>query len=431
MKKYFLKQLGADEQALLTKRPNIRFDEVMEIVRPIMADVKENGDAALRKYTARFDGVELENLFVSEEEIAGAVGQIAPEIRSAFEVAKSNIESFHKAQVLADIEVETMPGMVCSRQTRPIEKVGLYIPGGSAPLPSTVLMMGIPAQIAACEEVVLCTPPDREGKIPDILLYAANLVGITKVYKLGGAQAIAAMAYGSESVNKVYKIFGPGNQYVTAAKMLASIEADGPAIDLPAGPSEALVIADVEARAEFVAADLLSQAEHGEDSQVVLLCTDTAKCDEILNEVASQLEKLPRKEIASVALGKSFAIVTENIEQALEFSNAYAPEHLILNIVDAEKYCGNVKNAGSVFLGQYTPEAVGDYASGTNHTLPTYGYAKAYSGLSLNSFTKQITFQKLDKTGIAAIGKTVEKMADCEGLFAHKNAVSVRLNSLT
>lgn len=395
-----------------------------------MAEVREKGDTALLKYTRQFDGVELKKLRVDEEEIASAIERTSPEVKAAFEMAKINIEKFHNAQASENIEVETMPGVFCSRQTRAIEKVGLYIPGGTAILPSTVLMLGVPAQIAGCEEVILCTPPNKSGKISDILLFAAKLVGISKIYKLGGAQAIAAMAYGTESVSRVNKIFGPGNQYVTAAKMLASIEADGPAIDLPAGPSEVLVIADKEARVDFVAADLLSQAEHGQDSQVVLLCTENTKCDEILEEMARQLERLPRKEVASVALEKSFAMVIESIEQAMEFSNEYAPEHLILNICEAEKYLENVKNAGSVFVGQYSPEAVGDYASGTNHTLPTYGYAKAYSGLSLNSFTKYITFQKLDEMGIAEIGRSVETMASCENLLGHKNAVSVRLNSL-
>lgn len=430
MKKYFYKQLDQAQLKALLLRLSISFEKTFEVVRPILSEVRENGDEALRGYTAKFDGVELEEFAVSEQEIAEAVKRIKPEVREAFGIAARNIEKFHRVQVQEDIKVETMPGVLCFRQMRAIEKVGLYIPGGTAILPSTILMLGIPAKIAGCEEIVLCTPPNRDGETSDILLFAANLVGIKKIYKIGGAQAVAAMAYGTESVPKVYKIFGPGNQYVTAAKMLVSIDAQGAAIDLPAGPTEMLVIADKNSRADFVAADLLSQAEHGADSQVVLLCTNAQKAEEILLEVTSQIESLPRKEIAEKALENSFAIVTENIEQALQFSNDYAPEHLILNLNNAEKYLDKVKNAGSVFIGQYTPEAVGDYASGTNHTLPTSGYAKAYSGLSLSDFTKQITFQKVDEKGVIEIGKIVEEMATCEDLIGHKRAVSLRINSL-
>lgn len=430
MKKYFYKQLDQAQLKALLLRPSISFEKTFEVVRPILSEVRENGDEALRGYTAKFDGVELEEFAVSEQEIAEAVKRIKPEVSEAFGIAARNIEKFHRVQVQEDIKVETMPGVLCFRQMRAIEKVGLYIPGGTAILPSTILMLGIPAKIAGCEEIVLCTPPNRDGETSDILLFAANLVGIKKIYKIGGAQAVAAMAYGTESVPKVYKIFGPGNQYVTAAKMLVSIDAQGAAIDLPAGPTEMLVIADKNSRADFVAADLLSQAEHGADSQVVLLCTNAQKAEEILLEVTSQIESLPRKEIAEKALENSFAIVTENIEQALQFSNDYAPEHLILNLNNAEKYLDKVKNAGSVFIGQYTPEAVGDYASGTNHTLPTSGYAKAYSGLSLSDFTKQITFQKVDEKGVIEIGKIVEEMATCEDLIGHKRAVSLRINSL-
>ena len=434
MKKYYLKQLGSNEISGLTKRPAIDFKSVFETVRGVLEDVKNNGDNAVKTYTKKFDGVELKSFLVGKEEITKACERISPEAKAAFKIAAQNIGKFHKAQIAEGKPVETSKGVKCFRKFKPIEKVGLYVPGGTAPLPSTVLMLGIPAKIAGCEEIIMCTPPDKNGNVPDIILFAAKLAGITKIFKIGGAQAIAAMAYGTESIPKVYKIFGPGNQYVTAAKMLTSIEPNGAAMDMPAGPSEALVIADKFARANFVAADLLSQAEHGSDSQVVLVCTDENKTNEILQETANQLDVLPRREIAEKALENSFALIVDNISEAIEFSNKYAPEHLILNTKDASKdaskYTEQVRNAGSVFIGEYSCESAGDYASGTNHTLPTYGYAKAYSGVSTDSFVKKITFQELSKEGIRSLGPTVERMAEVEGLQAHKNAMTLRLKSL-
>ena len=397
----------------------------------MLSDVKRRGDQAIKEYTEKFDGVALENFTVTEDEVSNACLRVEDDVKEAFQLAAANIEKFHRAQIAKEERIETSEGIVCFRESRPIEKIGLYVPGGTAPLPSTVLMLGVPARLAGCQEVVLCTPPNKEGNVPDTILYTAKLCDITQILKIGGAQAIAALSYGTETIPKVYKIFGPGNQYVTAAKMLLSIEADGPAIDLPAGPSELLVIAGDEARADFVASDLLSQAEHGPDSQVVLLCDNDEKVKEILLELEKQLAFLPRKEIAEKALKKSFAMVVEDLEQALEFSNNYAPEHLILNIENADKYISQVKSAGSVFLGPYSCESAGDYASGTNHTLPTYGYAKNYSGVSIDSFVKKITFQKLSKQGVRSLGPAVEKMAEIEDLFAHKNAMTVRINSLS
>lgn len=428
MKKYYFNQLDKSEIKELCKRPAIDFIATSKVVKEVLSNVKQNGDDALKNYTKKFDGVELENLLVAEEEISNAAPRIAPEIKKSFQIAATNIEKFHKKQVCETELVETTKGVICFRETRAIEKVGLYIPGGSAPLPSTVLMLGIPAKIAGCKEIILCTPPQKDGTIPDIILYIAKLCGITKIFKVGGAQAIAAMAYGTKSMPKVYKIFGPGNQYVTAAKMLVSTDPDGAAIDMPAGPSEVLVIAGKDARADFVASDLLSQAEHGVDSQVVLVCNDEQKTDEILTEVEKQLHKLSRKEIARLALNNSFALIVENIKDAIEFSNAYAPEHLILNITDADSYLKEIINAGSVFIGQYSCESAGDYASGTNHTLPTYGYARMYSGVSVDSFVKKITFQKLTKEGVKNLGPIVSLMAGVEGLDAHRRAVEIRGN---
>jgi histidinol dehydrogenase len=388
-----------------TTRPAIKFDP---IVKTILEDVGKNGDKAVKKYSDKFDG----QLTCSTK--------LTPEIKDAFKIAAKNIEAFHKAQITTGKKIETMPGVTCFQEARPIEKVGLYIPGGTAPLPSTLLMLAIPARLAGCKEIVMCSPC-----LPEIMQYVAKLAGVTKIFKIGGAQAIAAMAYGTEAIPKVDKIFGPGNQYVTAAKMLC-----GTAIDMPAGPSEVLVIADKYARADFVAADLLSQAEHGPDSQVVLVCTDEDKADEILEETTAQLEMLPRKDIAKAALENSFALIVADIVEAVKFSNKYAPEHLILNVKKADQYLDQVINAGSVFIGQYSCESAGDYASGTNHTLPTYGYAKSYSGVSVDSFMKKITFQKLNKEGIKNIGPVVEKMAEIEQLQAHKNAMTLRIKSL-
>lgn len=430
MKKYYLKQLSLGEIGKLTKRPAIDFKSVFETVRKVLEDVKINGDKAVKTYTKRFDGVELEDFLVSGEEINKACERISPEIKEAFKIAAQNIKKFHETQIAEGKVIETSIGVKCFREFRPIEKVGLYIPGGTAPLPSTVLMLGIPAKIAGCKEIIMCTPPNKNGYVPDIILFAAKLVGIGKIFKIGGAQAIAAMGYGTQSIPKVYKIFGPGNQYVTAAKMILSIEPFGADMDMPAGPSEVLVIADKYAKADFVAADLLSQAEHGTDSQAILVCTNEEKTDEILEETIRQLKALPRREIASSTLKNSFALIVNNISEAINFSNKYAPEHLILNVKEADKYLEQISNAGSVFIGQYSCESAGDYASGTNHTLPTYGYAKSYSGVSTDSFVKKITFQKLSEEGIQNLGPVVEKMAETEQLQAHKNAMTLRIKSL-
>ncbi|MBT4916837.1 histidinol dehydrogenase [Candidatus Peregrinibacteria bacterium] len=426
MKKYFMKNL--EDVGKLLKRPSIDFEGVRGVVSDVLSDVRESGDEALREYTKRFDGVDIGEFLVSEDDIEEACERVDGELLKAFEVAANNIETFHKAELPSRIEVEPVPGVKCFREARAIEKVGLYVPGGTAPLPSTVLMLGIPARVAGCKEIVMCTPPEKDGKVPDIILFAAKLAGVTQVYKVGGAQAIAAMVYGTESVPKVFKVFGPGNQYVTSAKMLLSVDPDGSAIDMPAGPSELLVIADKSARADFVAADLLSQAEHGADSQVVLVSDDDNKVNEILQEIERQLVELPRKKIAEQALSKSFVLVVQNLDEAFEFSNLYAPEHLILNIENADGYLSSVENAGSVFIGPYSCESAGDYASGTNHTLPTYGYARMYSGVNTESFMKQVTFQKISKSGLENLGPSIEKMAESEQLFAHKNAVTIRIN---
>lgn len=363
---------------------------------------------------------------LSNIEIREAAKKVSNEIKTALEQAASNITKFHEIQLESRKTVETMPGVICFAEMRPIEKVGLYIPGGTAPLPSTVLMLAIPARLAGCKEIVLCTPPAKDGTINDVILAAAEIAGVKTIYRVGGAQAIAAMAYGTETIPKVDKIFGPGNQYVTAAKMLVSTEPDGAAIDMPAGPTELLVVADEAARADFVAADLLSQAEHGADSQVVLVCTDVQKISEITAEVKRQLKSLSRQQIAAKALDNSFSIVVKDIDAALEFANRYSPEHLILNVKEPQKLVKKVVNAGSVFLGAYSPESAGDYASGTNHALPTYGYARSYSGVSLASFQKRITFQQLTPEGVKNIASTVQIIAEQEGLTAHKRAMEIR-----
>ena len=418
MKKYYLNNLENIDDLL--RRPGSDASSVMLVVQEIMVNVRENGDDALQEYSMKFDGVEIDSLKVADFETAW--DRVDERVKNAMMLAADNIKKFHAAQITPPLEIETMPGVKCSRVSRPIERVGLYIPGGTAPLPSTVLMLAIPAVLAGCEEIILCSPPF----IADEILCAAKIAGVNKIYQIGGAQAIAAMAYGTESIPKVDKIFGPGNQYVTAAKML--VQAEGVAIDMPAGPSEVLIIADREARADFVASDLLSQAEHGPDSQVVLVCTDEAKADEVLEEMDAQLAVLPRKDIAAEALNNSFVLIVDNLDQAMEFSNQYAPEHLILNVENPDT--DSIKNAGSVFLGQYSCESAGDYASGTNHTLPTYGYAKSYSGVSVDSFVKKITFQELTKEGVKNIGPAVEILAECEGLQAHKNAMTLRLNQI-
>ena len=413
----------------LLQRPAKDLSSLRGPVAEIMQAVKTGGDAALRDFTSRFDKVDLTDLAVDAETIAAAGAQLSSELRAAIQVAKRNIETFHLAQQTKVTEVETMPGVSCWRETRGIDKVGLYIPGGTAPLFSTVLMLAVPANIAGCKEVVLCSPPNREtGEIHPAVLYAASLCGVSKVFRLGGAQAIAAMAYGTESVPAVYKLFGPGNAYVTVAKQLAQL--DGVAIDMPAGPSEVLVGADAGAKAAWVAADLLAQAEHGADSQVVLVVATEEQALDVRAEVERQLAELPRKEMAGASITNSLILVFPDRQDQLDYINAYAPEHLILSMDTPRLFAAEVQNAGSVFLGYYTPESVGDYASGTNHTLPTYGYARNYSGVSLDSFVTKITFQELTAAGLKTLGPAVETMAEAEELMGHANAVTLRLAEL-
>ena len=412
----------------LCQRAQIEKNELEDIVNGILDNVKDNGDKALIEYAEKFDGVTLENLQVSVEEIEKASQEISEELKQAIQLAKHNIEVFHASQKNNEQVVETTKGVQCWRKGLPIEKVGLYIPGGSAPLFSTILMLGVPAKLAGCKEIVLCTPPNKEGNVNPAILYTANLVGVTKIFKVGGAQAVGALTYGTESIPKTYKIFGPGNQFVTKAKEL--VQQQGVAIDMPAGPSEVLVIADKTCNPSFVASDLLSQAEHGADSQAILVSDDEQVIKQTLVEVEKQVNKLPRKEIAKKALENSRAILVKSADEAVEFSNYYAPEHLIIASENAESYIDKITNAGSVFLGNYSCESAGDYASGTNHTLPTYGFARNYSGVSLDSFVKKVTFQKLSKEGIQNIGNAIELMAEAEGLDAHKNAVTIRLESL-
>lgn len=412
----------------LTQRPIINQEQLTEAVNSIINDVIQYGDKVLIKYASLFDGVELKSLVVTEQEVEQAVEQTQQALKKAIQLAYNNITTFHKAQQLQEEVIETTTGVKCWRKSVAIEKVGLYIPGGSAPLFSTILMLGIPAQIAGCKEIVLCTPPNQNQEINPAILYTANLVGITKIYKVGGAQAVAAMAYGTETIPQVYKIFGPGNQYVTKAKEL--VQQAGVAIDMPAGPSEVLVIADENCNPSFVAADLLSQAEHGADSQVILLSDDEKVVEECLAEVEKQVNLLPRRETALKALINSKAIVLNSLDECIAFSNLYAPEHLIFSSENANQYIDNITNAGSVFLGNYSCESAGDYASGTNHTLPTNGFAKNYSGVSLDSFVKKITYQELSKEGINNIGKAIEIMAEAEDLMAHKNAVTLRLKEI-
>ena len=406
-------------------RPVQDFKKIEKIVTPILKKVKRKGDKALKKFALEYDHVTLDELLVSRKEIQEALPKVDAGLKKAIKVAIKNIQNFHEAQRDELLELETLPGVYCSRKSVAIPKVGLYIPGGTAPLFSTVLMLGIPANIAGCEEIIVCTPTDHAGKINPAILYAAHQIGIDKIVKVGGAQAIAAMAYGTESVPKVYKIFGPGNQYVTTAKQIVSKE--GVAIDMPAGPSELMIYADDTAIPSFIAADLLSQAEHGVDSQVILVTTNEKLLREVPKLVQQQVKNLPRKDVAEKALEHSIAILMHDEAGAMELINAYAPEHLILMVRNPEMAASKVQNAGSVFLGNYTPESVGDYASGTNHTLPTNGYAKAYSGVSLDSFIKKITFQKLSPEGLQNLGPTVEAMAEAEHLRAHKEAVSIRL----
>ena len=411
----------------LLKRPGMDLEDLQLTVATVFKEVQEKGDEALLRYTRKFDGVLLDELEVSEQELEEAAGKIPEELKEAINLAKVNIESFHAAQRTERVEVETAPGVRCWQEKRPVQKVGLYIPGGTAPLFSTVLMLAIPARLAGCKEILLCSPPDRSGNLHPAVLYAASLCGVTKVFRLGGIQAIAAMTCGTESLPKVYKIFGPGNQYVTAAKQYATKM--GVAIDMPAGPSELLIVADDTATPAFVAADLLSQAEHGADSQVLLVSDSLSLLKRVEQEVITQLEALPRKEIAAAAMKNSRFICLPQQQEILELVNEYAPEHLIICTEDPAFYSEGVENAGSVFLGNYTPESAGDYASGTNHTLPTNGYAKQYSGVTLDSFQKSISFQQITEAGLQAIGPAIELMAKAEGLEAHSRAVEIRLKS--
>jgi histidinol dehydrogenase len=426
MKKYI--KPSKEEWSEFAQRPAINREQLTDTVNSIIEEVKQNRDKALIKYASMFDKVELASLAVSETETNSAVDQITPELKDAIQIAYDNIYKFHKAQQQEEKIVETTAGVKCWRKSVAIDKVGLYIPGGSAPLFSTILMLGIPAKIAGCKEIILCTPPNKNEAINPAILYTAQLIGITKIYKVGGAQAIAAMANGTETIPQVYKIFGPGNQYVTKAKEL--VQQTGISIDMPAGPSEVLIVADKTCNPTFVAADLLSQAEHGEDSQVILLSDSETIVNQCLVEVKKQVIDLPRKETALKALNNSKAIVLSSIEECVAFSNLYAPEHLIIASEQANNYASNINNAGSVFLGNYSCESAGDYASGTNHTLPTNGYAKNYSGVSLDSFVKKITYQELSKEGINNIGKAIEIMAEAEDLIAHKNAVTLRLKEI-
>ncbi len=427
MENVFINPGKAEWKALL-RRPVFDSASLESIVGPILQDVKQHGDEAIRRLAEKFDGVILDELKVSASEIDEAALMVSEDLKTAIALAKNNIAVFHEAQQEISKRIETIGGVVCWRKSIAIQKVGLYIPGGTAPLFSTLLMLGIPAVLAGCREIVVCTPADKRGKINPVILYVAQLIGIKNIYKTGGAQAIAAMAYGTETIPQVYKIFGPGNQYVTCAKQLVNKE--GTAIDMPAGPSEVAVYADETANAVFVAADLLSQAEHGADSQVVLVATSAEIIANVKAEITTQLAALPRKDIASKALKNTRFIIMEEVNAAFELLNEYAAEHLILASDNAVALSEKVINAGSVFLGHYSPESVGDYASGTNHTLPTNGYAKAYSGVSLDSFVKKVTFQQLNKQGIKNIGNAVELMAEAEGLDAHKNAVSVRLKDV-
>lgn len=412
----------------LLQRPELDVTQLMDKVKAVLEDVRTKGDAAVKKYERLFDHVDLPSLSVSPEEMAEAERSVPEELKQAIRLAHKNIYAFHAAQKFEPVRVETCPGVVCWQKAVPIENVGLYIPGGTAPLFSTVLMTATPARIAGCRNIVLCTPPGKNGKVHPAILYAASVAGVSHIFKAGGVQAIGAMAYGTETVPKVDKIFGPGNQYVVAAKQVVSLK--DVAIDMPAGPSEVEVVADEGANPVFVAADLLSQAEHGVDSQVLLVTTDEQLLDKVQAEVERQLVALPRKDIASKALDNSRFVLVHDVNEAVEMTNAYAPEHLILAIRDYAKVADRITHAGSVFLGDYSCESAGDYASGTNHTLPTKGYAKAYSGLCLDSFIRKMTFQELSEEGIRQIGKAVEVMAAAESLEAHKNAMTVRLNSI-
>lgn len=419
---------AATDWEKIAARPHLDTQQLAEVVKDVLADIKANGDEAVRKYESKFDHVELDSLKVRADEINEAEGLIDDELKNSLLTAYHNIYTFHEGQRFQSHHVETCPGVDCWQKSMPIEKVGLYIPGGTAPLFSTVLMLATPAKIAGCKDIVICTPPNKEGKVNPAILMAAKIAGVTEIFKIGGVQAIGAMAYGTETVPKVYKIFGPGNQYVMAAKQHVSLT--DVAIDMPAGPSEVCVIADDTSNPIFVAADLLSQAEHGVDSQVLLITTSETMLDEIIAEIKSQLEVLPRKQIAVKALENSKFVLVHDTAEAMAISNAYAPEHLIIATADYKELSEKVVNAGSVFLGQYACESAGDYASGTNHTLPTHGYAKAYNGVNLDSYCRKITFQHLSPQGVDSIGQAVVTMAENEQLEAHANAMRVRLTNL-
>lgn len=412
----------------IVERPHLDVSQLNAVVESVLADIREHGDVAVKQYEEKFDHVALQSLAVSETEMLEAESLVSDELKDALRLAHRNISKFHAEQRFEGKKIETAKGVVCWQKSSPIEKVGLYIPGGTAPLFSTVLMLATPAKIAGCREIVLCTPPNREGRVNPAILMAARIAGVDKIFKIGGVQAIGAMAYGTESVPKVYKIFGPGNQYVMAAKQQVSLH--DVAIDMPAGPSEVCVVADAESNAAFVAADLLSQAEHGIDSQVFLISTSKEMIQKVCEEVDEQLEQLPRKELASKTLENSTFVLVKDSEEAIALSNTYAPEHLIIATQDYEKLAEKVVNAGSVFLGKYACESAGDYASGTNHTLPTHGYAMAYSGVNLDSFVRKITFQHLNAEGIQSIGRAVELMAENEQLDAHRNAMTLRIKEV-
>ena len=426
MKKYISPNSATWEDLLA--RPTATYDDLEPLVAEIFEAVKLSGDKAVMHYTKKFDGVENAQLKLSQADIEAASARVPQTLKLSIQLAKENIERFHLAQKTPPVHVATRNGVECWQEKRPIQKVGLYIPGGSAPLFSTILMLAIPAKIAGCEEIVLCSPPNNEGQLPDVVLYTAQLCGIDQVFTVGGVQAIAAMTFGTESIPNVFKLFGPGNQYVTVAKQWATRY--NMAIDMPAGPSELLVVADATAKPSYVAADLLSQAEHGPDSQVILVTTNALILPKVQSEITKQLADLPRKSIAEKAIANSKMIAFETDDEAIEFINQYGPEHYIICVKNEEAYVNAIKNAGSVFVGNYTPESAGDYASGTNHTLPTNGFAKQYSGVNLDSFLKQMTFQKISSQGIKTIGPAIEKMAEAEGLQAHKNAVTLRLNDL-
>lgn len=419
---------GRDQWNELVRRPTQTYREVEGLVAEIFEEVAERGDEAVLKYARKFDGAELSSLKVGDRELAAAGEALSPGLKESIRLAKDNIERFHRAQRTSRVEVETAPGVRCWQEKRPIEKVGLYIPGGTAPLFSTILMLAVPAKLAGCKEIVLCTPPSKDGSVDPAILFTAALCGVEQVFRVGGIQAIAAMTFGTESIPAVYKLFGPGNQYVTVAKQMAL--AYGVAIDLPAGPSELLVLADGSANPAFVASDLLSQAEHGADSQVILVSLSEELLPRVQREIGLQLEQLPRRDIAEKAIANSKAFFFSSKQQAMDFVNSYAPEHLILCLEEADQVLGSIVNAGSVFVGSYTPESAGDYASGTNHTLPTNGFARNFSGVNLESFQKSITFQRISPEGLQGIGGAIEEMADAEGLFGHKNAVSIRLKHL-